>query len=61
MDTMYLTLIKTCESMIKSHTDTIQRYESGEDIPKGLYDIAKESLPQWEEQLNKIKTSWPTD
>lgn len=61
MDTLYLTLIKTCKDMISSHTNTITRYESGEDIPEELYNMAKESLPKWKEQLNRIETEWPTE
>ncbi len=61
MDTLYLALTKTCREMIKSHTDTIKRYESGENIPKELYDMAKESLPEWEKQLNRIESEWPAD
>lgn len=61
MDTMYLTLTKACREMIESHTRTIREYESGKDIPKELYDMAKESLPEWEKQLNEIETKWPTD
>ena len=60
MDTMYLTLIKTCKDMIKSNTEIIHKYESGEDIPEELYLMAKESLPKWKEQLNTIETQWPS-
>ena len=61
MDTKYLTLTKICKEMIESCNDTIFRYELGQDIPKEVYDMAIESLPEWQEQLNKIETEWPTD
>ena len=61
MDTLYLSLKKTCEDMIKSHQDTIFRYESGQDIPKELYDMAIEALPKWRQQLQEIEDKWPTD
>ncbi len=61
MDTLYLSLIKTCKEMISSHTDTINIYESGEEVPEELYSMAKESLPKWKEQLSNIENAWPCE